>query len=61
MLWASERVTTRVEDIACLLDGLVGVNVPLLYGESETAFIKLQEEIMNISDDLLPVRLERDR
>jgi hypothetical protein len=51
MFWASRRVTTRVEDIAYCLMGLFGVNMPLLYGEGENAFIRLQEEIMKISDD----------
>lgn len=60
MFWASERVTTRVEDIAHCLMGLFGVNMPLLYGEGERAFIRLQEEVIDISGDLLPVRLERD-
>ncbi|KAE8143740.1 hypothetical protein BDV38DRAFT_276820 [Aspergillus pseudotamarii] len=51
MSWAAERVTTRVEDRAYSLLGLFGVNIPLIYGERETAFIRLQEEIMRISDD----------
>ncbi|KAE9369906.1 HET-domain-containing protein [Stipitochalara longipes BDJ] len=51
MSWASKRVTTRVEDIAYCLLGIFGVNLPLLYGEGEKAFIRLQEEIMRNSDD----------
>jgi hypothetical protein len=51
MSWASKRVTTRVEDIAYCLIGLFGINLPLLYGEGERAFIRLQEEIMRSSDD----------
>jgi hypothetical protein len=51
MSWASKRVTTRVEDIAYCLIGIFGVNLPLLYGEGERAFIRLQEEIMRSSDD----------
>ncbi|KAK4236838.1 HET-domain-containing protein [Achaetomium macrosporum] len=35
----------------CLL-GIFGVNIPLLYGESEKAFIRLQEEIIKESNDL---------
>jgi hypothetical protein len=46
MSWASERVTTRVEDIAYCLLGIFGVNMPMLYGEGDQAFIRLQEEIM---------------
>ncbi|CAG8971564.1 hypothetical protein HYALB_00009213 [Hymenoscyphus albidus] len=51
MSWASKRVTTRVEDIAYCLIGIFGVNLPLLYGEGEKAFVRLQEEIMKSSDD----------
>lgn len=51
MSWASHRATTRVEDIAYCLMGIFDVNMPLLYGEGEKAFIRLQEEIMKHSDD----------
>jgi hypothetical protein len=51
MSWASKRVTTRTEDIAYCLIGIFGANLPLLYGEGERAFIRLQEEIMRSSDD----------
>ncbi|KAF2091761.1 HET-domain-containing protein, partial [Saccharata proteae CBS 121410] len=51
MAWAANRVTTRREDIAYSLLGLFDVNMPLLYGEGEKAFIRLQEEIVRISDD----------
>lgn len=51
MSWASKRTTTRAEDIAYSLLGLFGVNMPMLYGEGERAFIRLQEEIMKHSDD----------
>ena len=51
MSWAAKRVTTRIEDIAYCLLGISGVNLPLLYGEGERAFIRLQEEIMRSSDD----------
>lgn len=51
MSWASQRDTTRVEDVAYCLMGLFDVNMPLLYGEGEKAFIRLQEEIMKHSDD----------
>ena len=36
---ASHRVTTRDEDIAYCLLGIFDVNMPLLYGEGEKAFI----------------------
>ncbi|KAK5801221.1 hypothetical protein VI817_003433 [Penicillium citrinum] len=51
MSWASKRETTRVEDGAYCLMGLFGVNIPLIYGERESAFIRLQEEIMRVMDD----------
>jgi hypothetical protein len=51
MSWASKRETTREEDIAYSLMGLFSVNMPLLYGEGARAFMRLQEEIMEISDD----------
>jgi len=51
MSWASKRVTTRKEDIAYCLIGIFGVNMPLMYGEGEKAFFRLQEEIMKDSDD----------
>lgn len=49
--WAAKRETTRTEDIAYCLLGLVGVNMPLLYGEGEKAFLRLQQEIIRQSDD----------
>ncbi len=51
MSWASKRETTRVEDMAYCLMGLFDVNMPLLYGEGEKSFIRLQEEIIKHSDD----------
>ncbi|KAI2602816.1 HET-domain-containing protein [Hypoxylon sp. NC1633] len=45
--WASRRETLREEDIAYCLLGLMGVNMPLLYGEGGIkAFQRLQNEIM---------------
>ncbi|KAN0095216.1 hypothetical protein V8E51_015927 [Hyaloscypha variabilis] len=51
MSWASGRKTTRKEDIAYCLMGLFGIHMPLLYGEGERAFIRLQEEILKQSSD----------
>ncbi|KAF5984735.1 beta transducin-like protein [Fusarium bulbicola] len=51
MSWASQRQTTRIEDTAYCLLGIFGINMPLLYGEGENAFMRLQEEIMKRSDD----------
>ena len=52
MAWAAKRETTRIEDVAYCLFGLFGVNLPLLYGEGDRAFIRLQEEVAKNSNDL---------
>ena len=52
MSWAAERNTTRVEDMAYCLLGIFGINLPLLYGEGERSFMRLQEEIVRNSNDL---------
>ena len=46
-----EEVTTHTEDVAYCLMGLFGVNMPLLYGEGDRAFLLLQEEIIKYNDD----------
>lgn len=51
MSWAARRFTTRPEDRAYCLIGLFNVNMPMLYGEGEKAFRRLQKEIMESSDD----------
>ncbi|KAI0809439.1 HET-domain-containing protein [Xylaria sp. FL0064] len=51
MAAVADRTTTRPEDIAYCLLGLFNVNMPLLYGEGAMAFVRLQEEIMRVSDD----------
>lgn len=51
MSWASGRSTTRPEDKAYCLIGLFEVNMPLLYGEGNKAFLRLQHEIARSSDD----------
>jgi hypothetical protein len=51
MFWASRRTTTRREDLAYCLMGIFLVNMPMLHGEGARAFIRLQEEIMEVSDD----------
>lgn len=52
MSWAAQRKTTRLEDIAYSLLGIFDVNMPLLYGEGEKAFIRLQAEISKETNDL---------
>ncbi|KIM67914.1 hypothetical protein SCLCIDRAFT_60339, partial [Scleroderma citrinum Foug A] len=51
MSWAARRKTTRVEDRAYSLMGLLGVNMPMLYGEGKKAFHRLQLEIIRASND----------
>jgi hypothetical protein len=51
MSWASHRTTTRMEDEAYCLLGLFDINMPLLYGEEERAFYRLQKEILSSSND----------
>lgn len=51
MSWLSRRVTTRVEDRAYCMLGIFDINMPLLYGEGPKAFMRLQEEIIKISND----------
>ena len=51
MSWAANRTTTRIEDRAYSLMGLLDVNMPMLYGEGQKAFHRLQLEIIRTSDD----------
>ncbi|XRM45065.1 hypothetical protein ABZX51_008169 [Aspergillus tubingensis] len=51
MSWAAKRNTSRPEDVAYCLLGIFNIHMPLLYGEGERAYIRLQEEIMRQSDD----------
>ncbi|KAN0094165.1 Heterokaryon incompatibility protein (HET) domain containing protein, partial [Hyaloscypha variabilis] len=46
MSWASNRNTTKVEDVAYCLLGIFDIHMPLIYGEREKAFGRLQEEII---------------
>ncbi|KAF5519434.1 Vegetative incompatibility protein HET-E-1 [Colletotrichum aenigma] len=52
MSWASNRKTTRQEDLAYCLLGIFGIHMPLLYGEGSQSFIRLQQEILRTSEDL---------
>lgn len=51
MGWAAGRKTSRIEDHAYSLLGLFGVNMPMLYGEGDRAFKRLQEEIIKTIND----------
>jgi hypothetical protein len=53
MSWASQRQTTRAEDLTYCLFGLFDVHLPPLYGEGgEKAFRRLQEEIITRTTDM---------
>lgn len=51
MSWASGRDATRIEDTAYSLLGLFNINMSLIYGEGQRAFLRLQEEILKTSQD----------
>ncbi|KAI0197469.1 heterokaryon incompatibility protein-domain-containing protein [Astrocystis sublimbata] len=51
MSWASKRETTRGEDIAYSLLGIFDIHMPLLYGEGDAAFTRLQREIISHNPD----------
>jgi hypothetical protein len=59
MSWASKRITDREEDMAYCLLGIFEVNMPLIYGEGEKAFRRLQEEIIKRNNDLSILAWER--
>ncbi|CAJ0547948.1 Ff.00g047020.m01.CDS01 [Fusarium sp. VM40] len=51
MGWMAQRETTRVEDMAYSMLGIFNINMPILYGEGNRAFLRLQEEILKQSQD----------
>lgn len=51
MSWAAKRLTTRLEDRSYSLMGLFGLTMPILYGEGDRAFIRLQTEIIQRHED----------
>ncbi|KAJ4301912.1 hypothetical protein N0V90_004008 [Kalmusia sp. IMI 367209] len=51
MSWAANRSTTRIEDIAYSLMGLFDIHMPMLYGEGDKAFTRLQVKIMKATGD----------
>ena len=62
MSWTAQRTTTRLEDAAYSLLGLFDVNMPLLYGEGQNDFQRLQHEIIRKSTDqsILTFTVKRD-
>ena len=51
MSWAARRKASRLEDIAYSLLGIFNVSMPMLYGERDKAFIRLQENIIRTNND----------
>lgn len=51
MCWAAGRETTRPEDRAYSLLGLLDMSIDIRYGEGEKAFIRLQEAIIERNAD----------
>ena len=47
MMWASNRTTTRVEDMAYCLIGIFDVSLTIAYGEGQRAFYRLMETLVN--------------
>ncbi|KAG0702429.1 hypothetical protein DFH29DRAFT_804964, partial [Suillus ampliporus] len=52
MSWLASRRTTKIEDMAYCMMGIFGVHMPVMYGEKKNAFVRLQKEIMNLTEDL---------
>lgn len=51
MSWAAERETSRPEDMAYCLLGIFDIHMHMLYGEGRRAFQRLQEEIIQTTND----------
>ncbi|KAI5993075.1 heterokaryon incompatibility protein-domain-containing protein [Pisolithus orientalis] len=51
MSWAADRTTAREEDRAYSMLGLLGVHMPILYGEGKNAFLRLQLEVIRTVND----------
>lgn len=51
MSWMTKRLTSRLEDMAYCLLGVFDISMPLLYGKGARSFVRLQEEILKVSDD----------
>lgn len=51
MSWASHLEASRPEDRSFALLGILGVHMPIVYGEGQKAFIRLQEEILRDTND----------
>jgi hypothetical protein len=50
--WAANRGTSRHEDRAYSVLGIFDINMPMLYGETDPAFYRLQTEIIKEYEDM---------
>jgi hypothetical protein len=51
MSWASQMTASRPEDFAYALLGLFNISMPVIYGEGQKAFFRLQERILSDTVD----------
>ncbi|RPD75483.1 hypothetical protein L226DRAFT_545375 [Lentinus tigrinus ALCF2SS1-7] len=51
MSWVSRRQTSRIEDRAYSLLGILGISMPIIYGEGRHSFTHLQIEILRHTQD----------
>ena len=51
MSWAANRKTTKIEDRAYSLLGLMDINMGIIYGEGSRAFQRLQDELLRTASD----------
>ena len=51
-MWVSKRKTTRIEDIAYCLIGLLGIPLSIAYSKGNMAFRRLQVEILQHTHDM---------
>ncbi|KAI1101937.1 heterokaryon incompatibility protein-domain-containing protein [Jackrogersella minutella] len=49
--WAKDRQTKEIEDQAYSMMGLLGVKIPVKYGEGEAAFRKIKDEIERLKNN----------
>ena len=59
MSWAAGRLTTRLEDRAYSLLGLLDVSIGIIYGEGNRAFQRLQDELLRTTSDQSIFAFER--
>jgi hypothetical protein len=52
MSWAAHREATRDEDLAYSLLGIFNINMTMQYGEGDKAFLRLQKEITQTTNDM---------